>query len=510
MIMSNKTIKILAIIIPVIGAIIVAFISVDWSKFDKKPDKQEVYEKLQNLTKEAQVYVLQEPIDNKTLSKVLEQKISATHIRRKINYLRQSTGNIDFSEWEEIAYQIERRYSYGNIYSRAKLANIVCENLEFEIGDTLQIGGHLRKCNTSELDEIIIKLISISKNNSSFLIKVSNDINHIFCSLESEDCEIEIEEGNRFASTQFQFVIIPEYIGFKGGHSNNNKFVSLSILERLNAQKKDTKGKLKDNSFWDYKLPKMKIEEKLNQKYICSPFFDRNELTQQKPPIPEPIQDIDLDVLRACGSIRGKVTKEEFKAFIKRYFIQLKPTFPSEWTGLEQIEIIKLLLQIWVEHDAFNHIFCGEWKDGTIQGLHYWPRYLQLQFENTACYFKSDEEELGEGGVFTIGVKSTDGANKNSKKGYAITQNAIELLKIGNHAFVKCCKDRSNWVEYRPGIYNKLSIVRSKSNKKNIENVIVFKTNKIEDADSYGLLTIYPDATPDSTIEQCKIEEIIQ
>ena len=83
--------------------------------------------------------------------------------------------------------------------------------------------------------------------------------------LKNEDCEIEIEEGNRFAKTQFQFVIVPEYIGFKGGHSNNNKFVSLSILERLNTQKKDAKGKLQDNSFWDYKLPKMKIEEKSNQ-----------------------------------------------------------------------------------------------------------------------------------------------------------------------------------------------------------------------------------------------------
>ena len=207
------------------------------------------------------------------------------------------------------------------------------------MGETLQIGSHLRKCTESELNDTIFELVNIDKNNSNFTIKVSNDSNHIFCPLGNDSCEIEIEDGDRFSATTFQYVINPEYIGFKGGHSKNNKYVSLSLLKRSNIVKKDAKGQLQDNSLWEYKLPKMKLKNSFSIKNTIEPFFDNNELTKQKPQPPEHINSVDLDVLRACGPIRGKVTKKEFNSFIDKHFNALKPTFPDEWEGLRTLKL---------------------------------------------------------------------------------------------------------------------------------------------------------------------------
>ena len=78
-----QTIKILAIIAPVLGTIIVALIGVDWNQFRSGPKKQELYEKLQKLTKSEPVYVLTRPIDENTLRKVLDSKINASNIEEK-------------------------------------------------------------------------------------------------------------------------------------------------------------------------------------------------------------------------------------------------------------------------------------------------------------------------------------------------------------------------------------------------------------------------------------------
>ena len=116
---------------------------------------------------------------------------------------------------------------------------------------------------------------------------------------------------------------------------------------------------------------------------------------------------------------------------------------------------------------------------------------------------------MGEGGVYTIGVKSLDGANKNDKKGYGITQDLVEIMRIGNNAFEKCCYNRTNWFEYprEPGMFNKSYIVKTKAMNKNISNVLIFKTKDPENTDHYGLLTIYPDATPDNAIGICEIND---
>lgn len=107
---------------------------------------------------------------------------------------------------------------------------------------------------------------------------------------------------------------------------------------------------------------------------------------------------------------------------------------------------IEWLTSLWVStgpRNAFTHVFCGDdWLRGPIGGLHFLPRYAQLEAEGKLCYdgpargnspLNGDNYLISFRGVapWSCGVKKIGGFSR--------SQDAVSLAAIGTRAFVRCC-----------------------------------------------------------------------
>lgn len=500
--MASTALKVFGIVAPVIGGIVVAVVQLDPFDAPSAAEKAEILSNLDELVSaEGRFIRLPQKIGSSELTEWLAHKSRASDLRRKLNSWRRNFNDIDFQEWETIIFRTDNRVSYTELYRRAGVVKPVCKSLEFSPGGrALQISGDLRRCRSTLLDDVVMAVKSVGEDYSSVVIGVSNDQMHVICPLPSPDCEVQVDVGDRIASTDFQFVIVVEYVGPNVREKSDATLVTLSIAERIDIDQLDAKGPSVDRSQTEYRLPEFTLSGAFRNDRSCAPFFDTNDHTQEKPPLPGNVPEFDRAVLRACGPIRGAATREEFQALLSGTSgaADRLQSMPALSATADQ------LLQIWYRHNAFNHIFCGEWQDGSIGGLHLWSRYAQLQLESSACYLDSSDEELGAGGVYTIGVRSADGANQHTKKGYALYQNAAELLTLGTSAFLGYCRSNKNW-RHNPtfGSYEKRCLIDSGAGEGLVRNVVICKADHPDDPDSYGLLTFYPDATPDERLMPC-------
>lgn len=259
-------------------------------------------------------------------------------------------------------------------------------------------------------------------------------------------------------------------------------------------------AKAADRSYWDYDLGR--LDSPLNVGPQCPAFFDDDPATLSLPEAP-PIDAFDRAVLRACGPLGGRVTAAEFQALIQDHFEQLIATLPASWATLPREDVLSRLGQIWLTHQGFDHVFCGEWEDGSIGGLHFRGRFLQLQAEAKACYLPSAREEVVEGLIYSLGVTSADGRYWHPIKGYALRQSATDLFGLATRAAAACCRAGSGgWERYRSwkskGFYTP-----SDEGGVEILNQVYCRADDPNDAKTIGLITIYSDATPKAGAEIC-------
>ncbi|MFB1479778.1 hypothetical protein [Corallococcus sp. RDP092CA] len=107
---------------------------------------------------------------------------------------------------------------------------------------------------------------------------------------------------------------------------------------------------------------------------------------------------------------------------------------------------IEWLTSLWVStgpRNAFTHVFCGDdWQRGPIGGLHFLPRYAQLEAEGKVCYqgpVKGEAAVTGDQYLirfkglapWSCGVKRTGG--------FSTSQDAVSIAAIGTRAFARCC-----------------------------------------------------------------------
>ncbi|RKH39780.1 hypothetical protein [Corallococcus sicarius] len=107
---------------------------------------------------------------------------------------------------------------------------------------------------------------------------------------------------------------------------------------------------------------------------------------------------------------------------------------------------LEWLTSLWVStgpRNAFTHVFCGDdWQRGPIGGLHFLPRYAQLEAEGKLCYqgpgkgaqaLRGEQYLIRFQGVapWSCGVKRLGGFSK--------TQDAVSIAAIGTRAFAHCC-----------------------------------------------------------------------
>ncbi|NOK18032.1 EndoU domain-containing protein [Corallococcus carmarthensis] len=107
---------------------------------------------------------------------------------------------------------------------------------------------------------------------------------------------------------------------------------------------------------------------------------------------------------------------------------------------------IEWLTSLWVStgpRNAFTHVFCGDdWQRGPIGGLHFLPRYAQLEAEGKVCYqgpVKGEEAVRGEQYLIRFKGLSPWSCGVKRMGGFPTSQDAVSIAAIGTRAFARCC-----------------------------------------------------------------------
>jgi hypothetical protein len=118
---------------------------------------------------------------------------------------------------------------------------------------------------------------------------------------------------------------------------------------------------------------------------------------------------------------------------------------PGSGAGVRQANI-EWLTGLWVStgpRNAFTHVFCGDdWQGQNIGGLHFLPRYAQLEAEGKLCF---DGPARGgkavQGDQYLIRFRGVAPWSCAMKKigGFPREDDAVEMVAIGTRAFVCCC-----------------------------------------------------------------------
>ncbi|BAZ33191.1 hypothetical protein NIES4074_57010 [Cylindrospermum sp. NIES-4074] len=142
------------------------------------------------------------------------------------------------------------------------------------------------------------------------------------------------------------------------------------------------------------------------------------------------------------------------------------------------------LTNIWFNADGFTHVFCGEpVSGGSIGGLHFVGRYLQLQQDGLAGRLDNNtsKEEVVPNTIYTIGaiVKVGSGTSQSAIKGYPYTLSAEEYLEKGALGY----KNNPN-----TSSTNSACLLTVTDDGQTFKAVFVRRDG--------GIRTFYPDATP--------------
>lgn len=235
----------------------------------------------------------------------------------------------------------------------------------------------------------------------------------------------------------------------------------------------------------------------------CLPFFDeaRNPVALRgsgrvdvTPPAPE-IAPFGHAVNRLCGDFGTKVTPSAYRSLLQSYPDVLERTraftkgrvFPGRSTPTGLGGYLDDLTDAWFAADGFGHIFCGEpGRGGSVGGLHFRGRYLQLQREGVACRLRGNRhnEEVAPGAIYSVGVQIlTNGRSARSeRKGYGLTLGAEDMLKLVTRAFAE---------NPASGRSNQGCLLSVQDDGKRFKAVFVRRRE--------GIRTFYPDATPDTS-----------
>lgn len=229
----------------------------------------------------------------------------------------------------------------------------------------------------------------------------------------------------------------------------------------------------------------------------CLPFFDEKDNPDSNgrdltPPAPE-ISDFGNSVNELCGVPGNVVSRNEFKQLFSKHpdvlqriqaFTENK-VFADRAPRIINNEYLDDLTEAWFAIKGFDHIFCGEPnRGGSIGGMHYRGRYLQLQEQRLACRLPNNHhnEELKPGLIYTVGVKmKVDGGTANKAiNGYGLTLSAEDIFKVVTRAFAENPTTSGS---------SKGCLQTVQDGCEKFDTVFVRRNN--------GIRTFFPDATPD-------------
>ena len=196
------------------------------------------------------------------------------------------------------------------------------------------------------------------------------------------------------------------------------------------------------------------------------PFFDNNPATRHAPVEPE-MTDFDLEVLLLCGGWGAEVDAVDFEQMMLKQenaavLERIGKALGNRIYGRaeQRDELVRQLRRVWFEQKGFKHAFCGEpGYSGYLGGLHYAPRYWQLQDEGWGGYRKLKKavhkrplEKCRKGylreriapPLYSVGVEFKDpSGGRNGVKclsGYNRLMSAEDILIAGTLAFKQANK----------------------------------------------------------------------
>lgn len=234
----------------------------------------------------------------------------------------------------------------------------------------------------------------------------------------------------------------------------------------------------------------------------CLPFFDdthnpvwlpgsgRVDVT---PPAPE-VSPFGHAVNALCGDFGAKVTPSGFRSMLTAHPDVLERirkftkgrVYSERSAPTGRGGYLDDLTEALFSANGFAHIFCGETsRSGSVSGLHFRGRYLQLQRKGVACRLPDNRgsEEVALGAVYSVGVRiHTNGRfTESERKGYGLTLGAEDLLKVVTRAFVE---------NPASGRSNEGCLLTVEDDGKRFKAVFVRRNQ--------GIRTFYPDVTPDA------------
>jgi hypothetical protein len=233
------------------------------------------------------------------------------------------------------------------------------------------------------------------------------------------------------------------------------------------------------------------------RKHKLPPFFDRIDNPERPdfpqgvavdltPPPPQ-LSPFDRGILQVCRNLGDLVLAEDFQALLAddpAIFQQIKTAVAGEiFPGRNSdAEFLADLTEIWFKRQGFEHIFCGNIRNGQLKGMHYVGRYLQLQEQGLAGKLPNNQhqEEVIPGAVYTIGVLLKYGNRLivDRRNGYALITDATELLIAATLAFKAKAK---------PNTVCAVPVVDADSGQ--TYTAVLIK-------EDHAIVTFYPDATP--------------
>ncbi len=239
--------------------------------------------------------------------------------------------------------------------------------------------------------------------------------------------------------------------------------------------------------------------------------FPRGEAVDAAPKPPK-MTDFDRDVLKTCGAFGSAVDGEQVRSlFVKHPAIvaQIKdavggnvtPRKATRGRRLPSPLFFEELVQVWTTQKAFEHVFCGQVKGNRITGLHFAPRYYELQQKGIAGRLPNNErqEEVVPGYVYTVGIQAkvngrvlTDG-----KSGYYYGRDAMEILIDGTRAHQQ--------FNINSGANNAVCLYQIRPIG---EEPVPYAFPSVFVKNDRGIVTLYPDVTPNPGDRACdQLEE---
>ncbi len=247
---------------------------------------------------------------------------------------------------------------------------------------------------------------------------------------------------------------------------------------------------------------------------VLQPFFDTTEELESisaprgqavdvtpKPPI---VNAFDQQVLDTCGAFGSSVSADKVRSLFAKnpdVVAQISAAVDGNLTPIRGFAKQKPserfqedLVKVWTARSGFEHIFCGQVKGANkIGGLHFAARYYELQQKGIAgrLFGNQRQEEVKVGEVYTLGVvaKVNGRVVTDRKKGYSYVSNAQEILIDGTRAYKA--------FNINSGANNAVCLYTVKDEQIPESFSAVFVKN------NRGIITFYPDATPDRGERSC-------